>query len=222
MPPSKATAADSTNAWTAQEAEQKKFRILAGVGVGVVLLLGYFALTLGPEEPPAPAAAAVAAPADSTADSTAVVAVAPGPAAPPPPPGMGGGAAGGGGGGGGGRPTSGAAPTRPAGAAREQVRDAAREKYTSQGLRPRAAAALADSAAGRPGQTAGASAASGRATAARATNLLSGPGGGPVAANVPAGAPITLSGCEPIGGSTWCRASFNGASGWVRQADVSG
>ena len=213
-------AATAPSGWEAQEAEQKKFRILAGVGAGVVLLLGYFALTLGPEKPVAAPAAAAAAPADSAV--VAAVAAAPAPAPLAPPPGMSGGASGGGGGGGGGRPTSGAAPTLPAGAAREQVRDAALQNYTSKGLRPRAAAAFADSAAGRPGRTASATAARGRTTAARATNLLSGPGGGPVAANVPAGAPITLSGCEPIGGSTWCRASFNGASGWVRQADVSG
>lgn len=216
MTPPDPTVPAVDSSWNDEEAAQKRFNVMAGVGVVVVLLLGYFAFAGGDDE----ASQAVGVSPDPAA-APAAVAEAPAPAAPAPlPPGLSGGAQGGGGGGGGGRPTNGPAPTRPAGYTADQGRAAAVEHYTSRGLPPRAAAALADSAA-RRSQPSGSGGAAVTARVARATVLMASPGIG-AAATIPAGASLTVSGCKPQGGEAWCQVSYNGMTGYVLQSDVQG
>ena len=201
----------------AEAAAQKRFYLMAGGGLLIVMVLAFFALRPAPDDVAAAAAApAAAAPAETPPSDPA--AAAPEPA--PPVPGVSGG--GGGSGvraGGGGRPGGGAsAPAKPArpgaGAAAQPF---TRERGIALGLSPRAAAALADSASrSRSAPT------SGRAAVTRATVIMSGPASGAVLVTVPSGTPLTLGGCQDIGGSAWCRATHSGFNGWVRQSDVSG
>lgn len=198
----------------AEVAEQKRFRLMAGAGLVFVLVLAYFAFTLGDDE----AEVATAVPAT---DSTAVAETPPVEEAPsaPLPPGVSGSAGSGGGlGGGGGGSRGSAGPTRPAGS----DRTGAEAHYTSQGLGARAASAFADSAAARSRRPAAPPPATGSAHAARATSLMVSPGAESSSLTVPTGAVLSLSGCERHGSETWCRATANGITGWVRQADVTG
>ena len=118
-------------------------------------------------------------------------------------------------GGGGGSPLSGSGPekTKPAlsGTSEADARQPfTRERGLALGLSPRAIAALADSASGNRG----------RASVGRATTLMSGPGSGTALVTVPSGTPLSLNGCQAVGGATWCQASHAGFSGWVAQADI--
>lgn len=213
--PSAKEAAKKAQSWSeAEGAEQKRFRIMAGGGVLVVLLLAFFALKPSGDEVVAAAPAAKPAAAAEATPATAEV-----PAGPSVP-----GVSGGGGGGfsgGGGRPGGGASssrtPTRAASAP-----GFTREHGAALGLSPRAAAALADSAAGRRGARGAAAAppTSGRAAVSRATTMMSEPGAGTALVTVPSGTPLTLSGCQPAAGATWCRATHASFSGWVRQSDI--
>ena len=210
--PSKKPLAGS--AWDAKEAGQKqRVNIMIGVGAVVVLVLATFALFGGGDDAPRTVDAT------TTAEPGAPVEVAAAaPTEAPPPPGLSGGASGGGSFGGGGRPGAAPTPTRPAGADRKVVE----ERYLGRGLSPRAAAALADSAVGREAGPNAPAAIIGSVRSAHETPLMSGAGAGSTAMTVPAGAAVSLGGCEARDGETWCRASYNGVSGWVRQADVLG
>ena len=193
----------------AEDAAKKRFSILAGSGVLIVVVLGFLVLRPEPEvedvEEPVPVV---------LTDSAATAAAAPSTAAPPSGGGRGsgGGRPGGGGGGGG-------APSRLS-AAVEQVRSSVRDRGLSLGLSPRAAAAIADSAAGRSGGSAPASPGGSAGSAGRATTIMSEPGGGAALVTVPSGTAFSVGSCETAGGSTWCRATYGSVSGWVRQSDV--
>lgn len=192
-----------------EEAAQKRFYIMASGGLLVVLVLAFFALKPSGDDTVAQAAPA----AESTTEATpadAELAAAEAPAAPRVP-----GTSGGGGGGfsgGGGRPGGGGAAPKRA----NSVAGFTQERGVALGLSPRAAAALADSAAGHRG----AAPTSGRATVSRATTLMSEPAAGTVLVTVPSGTPLSLSGCQTAAGATWCRAAHAGFSGWVRQSDI--
>ena len=198
----------------AEDAAQKRFYLMAGGGLLIVLALAYFALRPAADE----AVAATPAAADSTAAAAPAPDAAPAAPAAPSVPGMSGGGGGRSAGGGGGRPGGGvaAAPTRPANAgAGAAAQPFTRERGIALGLSPRAASALADSASrSRSAPT------SGRAAVTRPTAIMSGPASGTVLVTVSSGTPLTLSGCQDVGGSAWCGATHSGFSGWVRQADV--
>lgn len=206
-----------------EEAAQKRFNIMAAAGLLIVLVLAFFVLTGGSDDAEAATTAPAPAAAEAAPDSAAAAEPAVVDAAPPP------GVSGGGGGGAGfsgssGRPTSGTGTTT---ARRAPDRSAAATVFTRArgallGLSPRAASALADSAAGHRGASAAAADAptSGPATVGRATTLMSEPGSGTVLVTVPSGTRLSISGCTPSASGTWCRASHAGFSGWVLQSDI--
>ena len=212
MQPKAAPILLSDAAQEAGAAARKRFYFMAGGGLLIVLVLAYFVLR------PAAEVAVAATPAAGVPTATAAAPAAPAaPVASPVPGTSGGGSGGRSAGGGGGRPGGGgAAPARPpAPAATAAGQPFTRERGLALGLSPRAASALADSASrSRAAPT------SGRAAVTRATVIMSGPASGTVLVTVPSGTPLTLSGCQDVGGAPWCQATHSGFSGWVRQSDV--
>ena len=206
----------SDQTWSdAEEAEQKRFRIMAGGGVLVVLVLAFFALKpSGDTAAPAPTLPETSSEASAVPDS-AVAQPEATPAAPSVPGTSGGG---GGGGRGGGSPGGGGSSATKAREHETAPSSFTREHGVALGMSPRAAAALADSASGRGGRPTRPT--SGHATVARATTMMSEPAAGSILVTVPSGTPLILSGCQPAAGGTWCRATHAGFSGWVRQSDV--